>query len=102
MVGPVPGALTSPYDLTRSDLEELLDREAPFRSRQIWEALHRRAGMARRDPLPHGETTGRRCSRLAIDRERRHERPDPQTQGPSLGARLLTTAGPRSQQPQRH
>jgi 23S rRNA (adenine2503-C2)-methyltransferase len=43
VVRPVPAALTSPYDLTRSDLEELLDGEPAYRSDQVWDALHKRA-----------------------------------------------------------
>lgn len=43
MVRPVPGALRSPYDLTQSGLHGLLDGEPPYRTRQIWAALHRRA-----------------------------------------------------------
>jgi 23S rRNA (adenine2503-C2)-methyltransferase len=43
MVQPVPEALTSPYDLSRSDVEALLEGELPFRAQQIWEALYRRA-----------------------------------------------------------
>jgi 23S rRNA (adenine2503-C2)-methyltransferase len=35
--------LTGPYDLTRSDLEALLDGEPAYRAQQVWDALYKRA-----------------------------------------------------------
>jgi 23S rRNA (adenine2503-C2)-methyltransferase len=35
--------LNGPYDLSRDDLEALLDGEPAYRARQVWEALHKRA-----------------------------------------------------------
>jgi 23S rRNA (adenine2503-C2)-methyltransferase len=35
--------LTGPYDLSRRDLDALLDGEPAFRARQVWDALYKRA-----------------------------------------------------------
>ncbi|HXR54642.1 MAG TPA: 23S rRNA (adenine(2503)-C(2))-methyltransferase RlmN [Acidimicrobiales bacterium] len=35
--------MNGPYDLSRDDLEALLDGEPAYRARQVWEALHKRA-----------------------------------------------------------
>ena len=35
--------MTGPYDLSRHDLDALLDGEPAFRSRQVWDALYKRA-----------------------------------------------------------
>ena len=35
--------MNGPYDLTRADLEALLDDEPAYRARQVWDALHQRA-----------------------------------------------------------
>jgi len=43
MVRPVPRGLRGPFQLTRSDLESLLEGEPAFRARQVWDALHKRA-----------------------------------------------------------
>jgi len=43
MVRPAPRGLTGPYQLSRTDLESLLEGEPPYRARQVWDALHKRA-----------------------------------------------------------
>jgi 23S rRNA (adenine2503-C2)-methyltransferase len=43
MVRPAHRELKGPFDLSRDELDRILVGEPPFRSRQVWESLHRQA-----------------------------------------------------------